>query len=174
MSTVDSLPQRFPSEYATWLMIRQRCENPNQPDYRHYGGRGIKVSKRWASFAAFMEDMGPRPEGYVLTRKSPDSHFWPSTCSWQPRGVGLQQRRGEKLTMRDAERIRERHRKGETRTDLARRYGVSLTHICMIVNGTRWRGPQQSKPAARKAPRKTAPRKKARRGKARRGRGSSK
>jgi hypothetical protein len=156
MSKGDSLPKRYPGEYATWVMMRQRCENPNQADFHHYGGRGIKVCKRWSSFAAFMEDMGPRPKGLALVRKTPDSHFWPSTCRWSPRGAGAQQRRGTKLTIKDARRIRARYRRGETRTDLAREYGVSLTHVCMIVSGDRWRDPEESRSRRKSRPRSRA------------------
>ena len=50
-------------EYKTRQSIIQRCENPNDPSYKYYGGRGIKVCERWHSFENFYEDMGVRPKG---------------------------------------------------------------------------------------------------------------
>src|SRR5690606_12179979 len=34
--------------YATWATMKQRCENKDNKHYSHYGGRGIKVCKRWS------------------------------------------------------------------------------------------------------------------------------
>ena len=133
------LRERYPSEYATWTMVRQRCLNRNCKDYPRYGKRGITIAKRWDSFEAFMEDLGPRPKGYSLVRKGPDSRFSPSTCSWRPRAEGQRRRSVNRLTEKDAARIRAKHKAGALRADLARQYGVSLSHVCYIVEGTRWK-----------------------------------
>ena len=53
--------------YSTWRSMKWRCYGENASDYRLYGGRGIRVCKRWREdFWAFVEDMGDRPEGYTL------------------------------------------------------------------------------------------------------------
>ncbi len=31
------------SIYNAWRNIKQRCLNSNNPDYKYYGGRGIKI-----------------------------------------------------------------------------------------------------------------------------------
>jgi len=53
--------------YSTWCKMLDRCENPANPRYRDYGGRGITVCLRWHDVAAFIEDieaeLGQRPEG---------------------------------------------------------------------------------------------------------------
>ena len=36
-------------EYQSWCNMNQRCNNPNDPKFSDYGGRGIKVCKRWAT-----------------------------------------------------------------------------------------------------------------------------
>lgn len=41
------LIHQFKSEYNTWVSMKDRCNNPNSEDYKHYGGRGIKVCERW-------------------------------------------------------------------------------------------------------------------------------
>jgi hypothetical protein len=134
-----SARSRYRSEYATWMMIRQRCRNPRCQDYPRYGGRGIDVAKRWDSFEKFLEDLGPRPKGYSLVRKSPDAGFSPSTCSWRPRAEQQRHRSANRLAEKDVIRIRERYAAGVGRADLARRYEVSLSHICHIIAGTRWK-----------------------------------
>ncbi len=146
----SSTRARYHSEYATWMMIRQRCRNRRCRDYPRYGGRGIKVAKRWDSFEAFLEDLGPRPTGYSLVRRSPDADFAPGTCSWRPRAEQQRHRSANRLAEKDVIRIRERYSAGVGRADLARRYGVSLSHICHIIAGTRWK-PAVARPTRQRA-----------------------
>jgi hypothetical protein len=70
-------------EYKRWLSMRQRCENPANPAYARYGGRGITVCERWDDFAAFLADMGPRPSPqHSIERTNNDLGYEPSNCKW--------------------------------------------------------------------------------------------
>ena len=41
-------------EHQAWASMKQRCNNQNKREYKHYGGRGIKVCDEWAnSFLSF-------------------------------------------------------------------------------------------------------------------------
>lgn len=70
-------------EYKTWLNIRDRCYNPENTSYKYYGGRGIRVCKRWRnSFEDFLADMGKRPKGLSIERKNTNGNYTPDNCCW--------------------------------------------------------------------------------------------
>lgn len=74
------------AEYNSWTMMKQRCYNPNRPDYKNYGGRGIKVCQRWLeSFNNFYQDMGIRPPNHTLDRVNNDRDYCPENCKWSNR-----------------------------------------------------------------------------------------
>lgn len=52
--------ERETSTYRTWRHMRERCVNPNNRDFKDYGGRGISVCERWNTFGNFLADMGER------------------------------------------------------------------------------------------------------------------
>ena len=70
------------SIYRIWTGIRARCNNPRSSGYKRYGGRGIKVCKRWDKFKYFLKDMGPRPKGYSIERINNDGNYTKRNCKW--------------------------------------------------------------------------------------------
>lgn len=72
--------------YKVWLMMKQRCLNPNNKDYKYYGNKGITICERWInSFENFLEDMGDKPKKLTLDRIDNKGNYEPSNCKWSTR-----------------------------------------------------------------------------------------
>ena len=73
-------------EHYVWRSMLARCNNPNNAAYVYYGGRGVKVCKRWHDYAAFLADIGPRPSvEHSLERRNTNKDYKPSNCCWATR-----------------------------------------------------------------------------------------
>lgn len=72
------------SLYNRWVVMRQRCNNPNSKDYEHYGGRGIQVCAEWSDFERFREwaVSNGYADGLMLDRKDNNGNYEPSNCRW--------------------------------------------------------------------------------------------
>jgi hypothetical protein len=85
-------------EYTTWIMMRDRCNNKNNPKYSYYGGRGISVCSRWDNFIDFVADMGFRPTDlHTIDRIDTDKNYEPTNCKWSTRKEQARNRRNTKM-----------------------------------------------------------------------------
>lgn len=70
--------------YRIWKNMKTRCLNPNSPSYPDYGGRGIKICKRWReNFENFWADMGSTyQDNLEIDRINHDGNYCPENCRW--------------------------------------------------------------------------------------------
>jgi len=71
-------------ESQVWRDIKKRCLNPSDPNFHHYGGRGITICGEWRDdFLKFLEDVGPRPfQGATLDRIDNSRGYEPGNTRW--------------------------------------------------------------------------------------------
>lgn len=105
--------------------MKGRCDNPKNPKYPIYGGRGITYPAHWATFDGFLADMGERPEGHSLDRIDTNKSYSPDNCRW---ATPKEQSSNLRCNVRydfEGERL--------TCPELARRAGVSTSAMAYRI-----------------------------------------
>jgi hypothetical protein len=68
-------------EFNAFHAAKQRCTNPRSPDWKNYGGRGIKFLFR--SLSEFLRALGRRPSAeHSLDRANVNGPYAPWNCRW--------------------------------------------------------------------------------------------
>jgi len=125
--------------YKSWQMMKYRCQNPNCPAYKYYGGRGIAVCDRWMDFENFLADMGTRPPGKTLDRIDNDGNYEPCNCRWVTCKEQVQNRREIKNQKHQYLFIAMDSQgtmiASNNQSEFARQHGLNDRHINACLNG---------------------------------------
>lgn len=118
--------------YKVYVAMRQRCENPNNPAYPNYGGRGISVCEEWrASYASFAMHMGDRPSSrHTIERIDVNGHYCPDNVVWATRGQQARNKRTNVMIEFDG-RVR-------CLTDWANTIGISEGNLHWRIYTAKW------------------------------------
>lgn len=70
-------------EYAAWWSMVARCTKADDPSWKNYGARGIRVHQAWLRFEAFFADVGRAPSADLsLDRIDNAGHYEPGNVRW--------------------------------------------------------------------------------------------
>jgi len=116
--------------YRSWSNMKTRCLNKRNERYKDYGGRGIRITKKWLNFDGFLEDMGVKPDGYTIERIDNEKDYCKENCCWIPLSEQSKNRRfNRRFTFR-----------GTTKTlsEWSRELGINITTIVMRLDSYGW------------------------------------
>lgn len=110
--------------YKIWEGMKQRCNNPNNPRYKYYGGKGVRLCKEWEeSSSAFVQ--WALKNGYsddlTIDRIDTNSGYCPENCRFI--SISEQQRN------RTDNRILETAKGNIILMEAERKYGISKSTI---------------------------------------------
>lgn len=92
---------KFQSEYNAWYHMVKRCTDSEDKNWGNYGGRGIKVCKKWrTSFHSFLADMGIKPnKESQIDRIDNNKGYSPNNCRWTTSKQQARNRRDNQKVM---------------------------------------------------------------------------
>lgn len=108
---LSTLNGKVTPECRAWHHMIGRCHHEDHVAYEDYGGRGIKVCKRWRdSFPNFLADVGRRPSPkHSLGRINNDKGYVRSNVRWQTLAEQSTNKRSTRLIKFRGETLAAKH-----------------------------------------------------------------
>ena|SRR3990167_111066 len=132
------------SFYWVWHNMKERCNNDKLPSYKDYGGRGIKLTKRWYAYTNFEADMyfsfleakiklGEKRGDVTIDRRNNNAGYSKNNCRWVTIKVNDNNRRP-----RTGTRFLEHNGQSYSVADWARLLGVGASTLSFRLNNMNW------------------------------------
>src|SRR6266478_9964948 len=116
-------------EHQAWQNMKDRCLNPNNPQFHLWGGRGITIYQPWIdSFEAFFAYVGPRPSPkHELDRIDPDGDYVPGNVIWAThKEASAHTRQAHQIPVPDGRKV--------TLTQMSRELGLHHKKLQSVVD----------------------------------------
>jgi hypothetical protein len=119
--------QRHNRIYYVWQNMRRRCYDDTLPQYKDYGGRGIKVCSEWDDFNNFWK--WAEKSGYsnelTIDRIDVNGNYCPENCRWVGRKKQSNNKRNnDYLTYKGVTK---------TRQEWAEEYDINVDHLRVLL-----------------------------------------
>ena len=126
--------------YTTYHKMKDRCYNPSQNGFKHYGGRGIAVCDEWQTFEGFMkwDKFGEWSPGQELDRIDNNGNYEPSNCRWISHQANSQNRRNSVLDQEAVMLIRIFSGSGVPNKTLDRWFGLYAGCTARVIKFKIW------------------------------------
>ncbi len=117
------------SFHNVWCGMLKRCTLKSRKDFHRYGGRGIKVCKRWNVYLNFREDMfqshqeaKEKNNKIFLDRINNDGNYNKRNCRWVNSKESMDNRSSTRWITFDGRK--------QTLSDWARELNITATTLC--------------------------------------------
>ena len=102
--------------YDCWIAMKARCSNRHHPNYKNYGGRGVKVL--WGSFEEFYEDMGDDyHRSLTIDRVNNNGDYCKENCRW----ISIQDQQKNRSDNNESVGVRYEPSRKKWRADICRK-----------------------------------------------------
>lgn len=116
--------------YRSWCGMIDRCYDPTNDNYKHYGGRGIESCGEWHLFEKFHEDMGNRPKGLSLGRLDNNAWYSKDNCQWETLEEQARNKRNTFIILYEGEEV--------LLIDLCKRFNMKYSVVHSRICTCKW------------------------------------